>query len=429
MAALRTFYSLILTQIVSLIGSRMTGIAVGIFVFDQTGDAAPLLIAAFFAEIPGTVLGSLTGILADRFDRRTIIMLGDAGQALATLGLLVAIAGDGFAVWQLYLASLLQGIFALIQEPASQATITQLVPPDQRDRANGIREIGFPLAGVFAPIFAGLLYALGGVILVMVLDLLTFAVAVVVVLLIHIPPPEPDADDSGGSLWRAMWGGWRFFGERRALLVLALTISAVWFLINGPLGAAIPYLTLLTDSEATVGILLSMMNLGAFLGASLLAVVGNVRHRVPMIGISFAWLGGMFILYGMVRHPVLLGMVLVGLFFPLPIVGALFNTLLQNITPPALQGRVFAVTGQIFMLATPLSFLATGFLIDDVLEPAVGSGGWERVAPVVGQAPGAGMGLLMLLVGLLIWGITALVFAFRAIRHLESDLTNAAANS
>jgi hypothetical protein len=71
MKQLHTFY--IVTQIFSLIGSRMTGIAVGIKVFQDTGNTAPLLIAAFFAELPGMIAGSFTGLLADRWDRRVVI--------------------------------------------------------------------------------------------------------------------------------------------------------------------------------------------------------------------------------------------------------------------------------------------------------------------------------------------------------------------
>src|SRR5690606_31006565 len=138
MTHLRTFYVLVATQIFSLIGSRMTGIAVGFKVFADTGDTAPLLIGAFFAELPGMIGGTFTGLLADRWDRRRVIMLGDTGQAAGTLLLLVAFATGTFGLWHLYAAMLVQGIFGTLQGPASSAAITMLVPDHLRDRANGL---------------------------------------------------------------------------------------------------------------------------------------------------------------------------------------------------------------------------------------------------------------------------------------------------
>src|SRR5690606_34767833 len=107
--SISTFYVLIITQIFSLIGSRMTGVAIGIKVFADTGDSSPLLIAAFFAELPGMLGNSLTGFIADRLDRRRVIMLGDAGQALATGLLMISFLTGSFQLWHLYVMMLFTG--------------------------------------------------------------------------------------------------------------------------------------------------------------------------------------------------------------------------------------------------------------------------------------------------------------------------------
>jgi Histidine kinase-, DNA gyrase B-, and HSP90-like ATPase len=98
------------------------------------------------------------------------------------------------------------------------------------------------------------------------------------------------------------------------------------------------------------------------------------------------------------------------------------HSTLQLKAPPALQDRAFALLFQLMYLATPLSLLATGVLVDNVLEPAVGTPAWEAVAPLVGSAPGSGMGLLMLVAGALMFVITALVYAHPATRGLEREL-------
>jgi MFS transporter, DHA3 family, macrolide efflux protein len=226
-AGMNAFYPFIFTQILSLIGSRMTGVAIGIQIFTDTGAAAPLLIAAFFAELPGMLGSSLTGAIADRWDRRRVIMLADAGQAVATSLLLVSFASGQFQLWHLYTMMLLMGIFGTLQSPASQAALTMLVPKNQRDRANGIRETGFPLAGVIAPALTGLLFTVVGVTGIMLLDLLTFVIAISVVSRLNIPNPRRSADAaaSGESWWRSTLGGWRFLWQQRALLGVAAYLS------------------------------------------------------------------------------------------------------------------------------------------------------------------------------------------------------------
>ena len=77
---LRTFYTLIITQTFSLIGSRMTSFALGIYVFNETGAVTPLALVALFSFLPQVVVGGFAGALADRWDRRYVMMLSDAGK-------------------------------------------------------------------------------------------------------------------------------------------------------------------------------------------------------------------------------------------------------------------------------------------------------------------------------------------------------------
>jgi hypothetical protein len=126
------------------------------------------------------------------------------------------------------------------------------------------------------------------------------------------------------------------------------------------------------------------------------------------------------LLYGVARHPIVLGMTLFGVLFPLPLAGALFTSMLQAKTPPDLQGRVFAITGQMFMLMTPFSFLITAALVDHVLEPAVHRSGWDLVAPLVGREDGSGMGLLLIIVGVIILITSAAASANPRIRGLDN---------
>jgi DHA3 family macrolide efflux protein-like MFS transporter len=419
-----TFYLLVTTQTLSLTGSRMTAIGLGIWLFRRTSDTTPLLLMAFFNELPGMLGGSLAGVLVDRWDRRRVLMLADAGQAAGTLLLLSSVLAGRFQSWHLYLVVLVQGAFATLQQPARNAATTMLVPEGHRDRANALQEMSFPLAGVIAPVLAGALYAWIDVSGIMLVDLATFLVAIAVAYLVRIPRPAQTAEGRAarGSVWQEMLGGLHYFGRRRALLGLVLYLTAINFLLNGPLELAIPYLIAVTGSETLTGGLMGLMSLGALAGATLIAIWGGTRPRMHTLLPGLLLTGVMFLVYGTARTLPVLGLSLFVLMIPLPISNALFVSILQAKTPPDMQGRIFAVVSQMGFLGATASFLLTGPLVDRVLEPAVGGRGWRFLEPIVGRQAGAGMGLVLVGTGLMILLATAAMYGLPRIRQLEAAL-------
>ena len=372
---LTTFYILIVTQNLSLVGSRMTSIAVGIWIFNQTGSATPLLLATFFAELPGMLGASLAGVLVDRWDRRRVMMLADSGQAFGSLLLMVSFLSGAFQIWHLYLVALLQGTFATFQGPALSAVITMLVDERQHERANGIQEMGHSLAGVVAPVLTGVVYAGLGVSGVIAVDLSTFLLAVGTVFLLRIPHPKTTVEGlaARGGVLHEVLSAFQFIRLRRGLMILILYMSLMSFMLNGPLELAIPYLISITGSEKLMGGIMGVMSLGALAGAGLVVAIGPIRPRMPLLLGGLLLSGLMFLAYGVARSPLLLAVSLFFILAPLPVSWSLHNAILQVKAPPDMQGRLFALVSQLGFLGSTLSFLITGLLVDRVLTPAAGS--------------------------------------------------------
>jgi MFS family permease len=424
MSNLFTFYILVATQALSLIGSRMTNIGVGIWVFNQTGNTTPLLLTAFFNELPAMLGSSLAGVLVDRWERRRVIILADIGQAAGSLLLMLSFLSGAFQLWHLYFIALMQGTFAMFQQPAEEAATTMLVPEQHRERANGLQQMAFPLAGVIAPTLAGLVYLLIGVAGIIAIDLATFLVAVVAISLIHIPHPKPtEAGQAGqGNLWQELLGGFRYLRKHQSLLGFVLYLTFINFWLNGPLELAIPYLISITKSETVMGGLMGAMSLGALSGAALIAFWGGTRPRMHTLLPGLLLTGAMFLIYGMARTPLALGLSIFLLMLPLPISSALFVSILQVKTPPDMQGRIFAMISQLGYLGATASFLSIGPLVDRILEPAVNSPAWRWVEPLVGDQAGAGIGLLLVITGLIILSTTLTMYILPHIRRLETIL-------
>jgi MFS family permease len=423
---LRTFYALILTQTFSLIGSRISSLAVGIWVYGDTGEATPLLLVMFFSNVPQVLASTISGVLADRFDRRKVMILADAGQAVGTVLLLISFASDGFQLWHLYAVTLIQSVFSVFQAPAFQASVTMLIPDEQRERANAIQQMTQPAAGIVAPIIAGFVFAAVGVVGAIAVDLFTFFVAMGVVFSLHIPRPKLSAEGlaSQGTIWKEAWAGLQYMWERKILLTVVLFICLLNFLVAGSMGMGSAYILARTgNNETAYGVILSMLNIGAIVGAIIIGSWGGTRPRMntilPALIVASAFLIGI----GVSRTALTLCVTCFFFMLPLPMVNTLFMSIMQVKVPPDLQGRVFASLGQISMLLVPLSYLVAGPLADDVFEPAVNTASWWHVvSPIVGNGAGAGMGLIMVIAGALTVGLSVVMISLRPIRNMEAIL-------
>jgi len=402
----------------------MTSIGVGIWVFAETGKTTPLLLTSFFNELPGMLAGSLAGVVVDRWDRRLVMILADIGQAVGSVLLMVSFLSGRFELWHLYAVAFLQGVFSAFQGPAERAATTMLVDETYRERANGIKETSFPLAGVLAPVLAGLLYTVVGIAGIILLDLATFLLAVVFLLFIQIPHPKQSEHGLAalGGFWKEAFGALHYVTSRPALWMLMLFTAFINFMLNGPLDLTLPYLILLTHSEKIAGSIIGVTSLGAFAGAALIAAWGGTRPRIKTIILGLVLTSVMFIFFGMLRTAVSISVVLFILFMNLPIIQTMYISILQVKSPPDLQGRIFALNDQLGFIGSTASFALTGYLVDHVVNPSVGTRSWVLFQPLVGKDAGAGIGLVEVVTGIIILAATLLMFSPVQFRELEARL-------
>jgi len=428
-AGLAIYYALVITQTVSLIGSQISEYAVSIAVFRATGHATPLALVAFFSAAPAILLGGFAGALADRFDRRGLMLIANVGFAVVSTLLLFSFAFGAFRLWHLYALTVCASLFAALGQPAFQASIAMLVPDSHRDRANAIGQMSGSAAGVVAPALAGLLYALVGVVGSIGVDIATFIVAIVVLLIVRIPRPAETAEGQAlrTAIWRQVFDGFRYLAARPALLGFCGYISSVNFLASAAFVLFTPYVLARTGSTPLLGMVLAVMNVGGIVGALVISAGGRLGSRLNTVMLAIVAVGVFTGLAGAAQTAPALGGDLFLLMFALAFTNAPFWSMMQAKVAPDVQGRVFAAYIQVITLMTPLAYLAIGPLADRVFEPARLTQGWRSVGWLVGFGPGAGMGLMLVVAGALILGLTLAAWAVPAIRRLEADLPDHAA--
>ena len=420
---LAVFYTLLVTQTFSFIGSRMTGLALSIWIFNETGAATPLLLVSFFSFVPRLLSASLAGLLADRWNRRYVMMIADAGQAVGTVLLLVSFATGSFQIWHLYVVTFIQSVFDIFQGPAFQATVTMLISDKHRNRANAIQLITSPLSGLIAPVITGTVYALIGVTGIITVDLLTFLFSIIALAFLPIPQPPPAPPSSEKrSVWRESMAGFEFVWQRKPLLMIFVFTGCTNFFHAGVLALYTPYILSRTGSEDILGILLGVFSLGSLVGTLVMATWRGPKRRVdtmmPVIGTA----GFLMAIFGTQTAPLIMAVFLFFMAMASPINNVSIISVLQLKVPPELQGRVFAAISQISMILIPLSYLVIGPLADNVFEPLAQSPTWSLFAPLYGTGDGAGMGLLISLCGVAIFIISFAIYSMPMVRQLETLL-------
>jgi DHA3 family macrolide efflux protein-like MFS transporter len=423
-AGLAIYYALVITQTVTLIGSQFTEYAVSIAVFRATGHATPLALVAFFSTVPAILLGGFAGALADRFDRRRMMLIANIGFAVCSGLLLLSFASGAFRLWHLYAITLSASVFATLERPAFQASVAVLVPDNHRDRANAIGQMTGPAAGVIAPAVAGLLYALVGVVGSIGINMATLVAAIAVLAIVRIPRPTESVEGVAmrAAVWRQAFDGFRHMAALPALFGFCGYISIVNLVASAAFVLLTPYVLARTGSVQLFGVILAVMNAGGIAGALVITAGGRIGSRMDTVMLAIVGGGLLIGVAGVARDAIAIGASLFVLSFALAFANAPFWSMLQAKIAPDLQGRVFAAYLQVAILLQPLAFLAAGPLADRVFEPARRQPIWQSVAWLVGDRPGAGMGMMFVIAGALILALSVAVYAIPAVRHLETDL-------
>lgn len=403
----RTFLWMWLGQTISMFGSHMTTFAFGVWLFRITGQATPLTLTALAGFLPAVVIGSFAGVVVDRLPRKQVLILSDLAQALASLGLLgLFLAGRAELLFICALLAVSSAASAF-QEPAQEAAISALIPPDQLGRANGLLSFGNGIANVVAPIAAGALVTLIDVSGVIVFDLATFVFAAFVLLPRAIPSPQKATTEEPHSTAEDLAQGWRYLSRHGGLAGLMLVVACFNFSNMITVTLLNPTVLAVTNDSVQLGLVFAVFGVGGIVGGGLMAAWGGPKRLV------FGVIGGIVlngllsqILFGLA--PLLLLWLLASLAngVLVPILGGANRAIWQRAVPAELQGRVFALRLLANRITIGAAFALAGPLADMVF------------VPFFGTANGLGYRVMFLLFGALTVLIGLAAMALPSIRRV-----------
>lgn len=390
-----------LGQIVSVLATSMTAFSFTIWVFQKTGSATALGLVQVFFITPFLLISPIAGVMVDRYDRKTMMMVSDLGAGLATVAILSLQFMGILQVWHLYVAAIFQGLGNAFQWPAYSAAISTLVSKEQYARANGMMSLIEAGPGVLAPLLAGALLPFIGLTGILFIDVATFLLAIGALLLVNIPnPPQTVEGQQGqGNVWKEAGYGFRYIFARPSLLGLQLIfffgnlLSGIWFTLIAPM-----ILVRTGNNSLMLGYVLTAGAIGGVVGGVVMSLWGGFKRLVHGVLAGWAVSSIFYMFFGV-------GTTL-SAWIPLMVLGSIFSPLInssnqaiwQAKVAPDVQGRVFSARRLIAWFANPISPIIAGTLADYVFEPAMkttsplaSTFGW-----LVHTGPGAGMALLII---------------------------------
>jgi MFS family permease len=375
----RNFRLFFAGQAVSVTGTWMQMVAAAWLVLRLTDSGVALGIDTALAFGPILVLGPLGGTLADRLDKRRILLATQVAFALLALALWAVVATDVVELWMVYALSFLQGVVTSVDQPTRQSFFAEMVEP--RDLPNAVSLNSAVMTGtrIVGPALAGVLIAGVGMEWCFLLNAVSFLAVIAGLLAMRTEELRPQrATRTPGAIRNGLRYAWRTDELRRPLILMS-----VLFLFSFNYSVLIPLFAERTfDGDAgTLGLLFMVTGVGSLAGA--LVMAGRPYPSERRLAGTAAGVGVVTLLVAFA--PTL--PVAVATMFPLGVASIAFfvtaNSTLQLSSRPDMRGRVMALYGIVFLGSTPLAAPVAGW-VGEHLGPRVGLAGGGVIALATG---------------------------------------------
>jgi len=407
----RTFTIIWVGQLVSTVGSYMTEFALILWAWQTTGSATALALVAFFSRLLRIPLTLIAGLIVDRYNRKTLMMISDAIAMLCTSAIAILFFTGQLQIWHLYLTAAINGGAGQIQSLAYQTSLTLLVPSQDYLRANSMNSSVHYGSTILAPALAGVLFPWIGLSGILVIDWLTFGLAIATLLSVPIPQPEPKTPVALNAPIQYLRSSLAQVWKQPSLRLLLVLTTVFWFIHD--LGEAIYDPMILARTNGSTQVLASTATaagIGGVTGAVVLSVCGGSQSRIRSLLSSFISAGFSKTIFGLGQSPAVWVPAQFCSSLNFPLMDSSETAIWMEKIAPAIQGRIFAANAFVVQVATAIATLIAGPLAEHVFEPLFLPGGLlsKVLGGVMGDRAGSGMSFLyiscaltMVLVGII----------------------------
>ena len=402
-----------LSQSISQLGSSMTAFSFILWIYEQTHSALSISIISFCNYVPYILTSIFVGTFVDNHRKKLVMLVSDFVAAIVSLFALFFLMAGNLSVWHIYIINIIVGVSTAFQQPASSVAIAKIVPKDKLSNVSGMNSFSSNLVIVFSPMLAAVIFSIGGLPLILLFDLFSFAIAFFVLLFL-IRIPERLTKEKFKSPFAEILVGFHFLKTEKGILYIMLTMAVINFFSRLTYENILSPMILARSSEnnLVLGIVNACMGIGGIVGGLLVSMKRESRKKANMIYVSAALsflLGDLTMAVG--RNVFFWSFAALAASLPLPFIMAGQNLILYKKIPDNIQGRIFAVKNAVQYSTIPFGILLGGYLSDYVFEPFMRSNSdvVTLLEKIVGTGAGGGMAVMFLCTG--ICGFTMSIFS------------------
>lgn len=349
-------------SLISSVGGGLTSFGLGVYVFQQTGSAAGMALVTLLAFLPTLLLSVPTGVLADRYDRRVLMMIGDGFSAFGILYILICMLRGQADLTQICVGVFVSAVFSSLLEPSYRATVTDLLTREEYSKASGLVSLAGSARYLISPVLAGILLTVSDIRLLLVIDICTFFVTVTSTAVVKRGLVSKPAEERE-TFAESMRQGWEAVHSRKGVFLLILLSSALTCFMGAFQILAEP-LILAFQSSAALGVGETICASGMLVSSLLLGIRGLKKGYAGVLSNSLMVAGLSMAAFGIWEnmYPIC---VFGFLFFAmLPFANNCLDYLVRTNIPDELQGRAWGFIGFLSQIGYVVAYGTAGALAD-----------------------------------------------------------------
>ncbi|MBQ8935848.1 MAG: MFS transporter [Oscillospiraceae bacterium] len=398
------FILLWMGELISSIGGGLTSFGLGVYIFKTTGSAAGMAMVTLLGFLPTLLFSVPAGVLADRYDRRLLMMIGDGFSALGIIYILICMTMGEAKLWQISLGVFVSATFSALLEPSFRATITDLLTKEEYSKASGLVSLAGSARYLFSPIIAGFLLGVSDVKLLLVIDICTFFLTVASAAVVR-KSIAVKTESEREPFFKSMKGGWTAVRSNIGVLTLVIISSGITLFMGMFQILAEPLILAFKDAR-TLGIAETICACGMLVSGLVLGTVGIKGKYVRILGISLAAAGVCMTGFGLMENMIPICIFGFGFFSALPFASNCLDYLVRTNIADEVQGRAWGMIGFLSQIGYVVAYAISGIAAD-------------KLGIMTGVGVGRGAALVVRIAGLCLFVLSIMVSLLKSVRQLE----------
>lgn len=419
---MKKFMTIWMGELISSIGSGMTAFAVSIYVYQLTGSATWVSVAALLAYLPTILLNPVGGILADRYDRRLMMICGDSFSAVGLLFIFICIQTGHGGVLPVCIGVTISSVFVSLLEPAYKATVTDLLSEEEYAKASGLVQIAGASKYLISPFIAGLILSVTDIRAILIIDMATFFVTVFVVGTVRksILSVKPNKDNF--NFFREFKEGMKSITCDKGVSSLVLLMAFMCFFVAFIQTLMTPMILAFADSK-TLGIMESVSAVGMLIGSVIIGILNIKKNYSSILMISLMGAGVFMAMAGTTTNIWLIVVFCILFFTALPFVNTCADVLIRVRIPNDVQGRAWGMISVLTQVGYVVAYAVCGVLADYVFGPMLMKDGIlaGSVGRIIGTGEGRGIGLMLIITGIVMFAFAFIFGSRKSITEMEGS--------